>query len=185
VHAIAIAILFVVGSWAGNVAETHFQKIDPGQVIIDEVMGMLITLFLNPVGWAGALLAFFLFRLFDVIKPYPSNRFEALPGGIGPTEDDVTRDAVARALSLPLALDESIVERLRDRFARRGMTMPDINRRQAMVPSGAVVLPNPNGTAPGLWIERGRTAIALLPGPPREMKPMPETLGAERPAPDA
>jgi len=88
VHAIAIAILFVVGSWAGNVAETHFQKIDPGQVIIDEVMGMLITLFLNPVGWAGALLAFFLFRLFDVIKPYPSNRFEALPGGVGVMADD-------------------------------------------------------------------------------------------------
>jgi len=106
-----------------------------------------------------------------------------ITGGLGPTEDDVTRDAVARALSLPIDLDESIVERLRDRFARRGMTMPEINRRQAMVPRGAVVLPNPNGTAPGLWIERGRTAIALLPGPPREMKPMFESLVAERLAP--
>jgi len=106
-------------------------------------------------------------------------------GGLGPTEDDVTRDAVARALDLPLDLDESIVERLRERFARRGMTMPEINRRQAMVPRGAVVLPNPNGTAPGLWIERGRTAIALLPGPPREMKPMLEALVAERLAPNA
>ena len=83
-----------------------------------------------------------------------------ITGGLGPTEDDVTRDAVARALSLPIDLDESIVERLRDRFARRGMTMPEINRRQAMVPRGAVVLPNPNGTAPGLWIERGRTGHA-------------------------
>ena len=88
VHGIAIAALFVVGSWAGNVAEAHFGRIDPAQVVIDEVMGVLITLFLNPVGWAGALLAFFLFRLFDVIKPYPSNRFEALPGGVGVMADD-------------------------------------------------------------------------------------------------
>ena len=87
-HAIAIAILFVVGSWAGNVAETHFQKIDPGQVIIDEVMGMLITLFLNPVGWRGAIAGFLLFRVFDVIKPYPANRLEHLHGGIGVMADD-------------------------------------------------------------------------------------------------
>jgi len=108
-----------------------------------------------------------------------------ITGGLGPTEDDVTRDAVARALSLPLDVDEAIVDRLRDRFARRGMTMPEINRRQAMVPRGAVVLPNPNGTAPGLWIERGGRGLALLPGPPREMKPMLETLIAERLAPKA
>jgi len=93
-------------------------------------------------------------------------------GGLGPTEDDITRDAVARVLDVPLEVDEAIVERIRDRFARRGLTMPEINRRQAMVPRGAVVLDNPNGTAPGLWIERGRTALLLLPGPPREMKPM-------------
>jgi len=88
VHTIAIVALFVVGSWAGSIAEAHFGRIDPGQVVIDEVMGVLITLFLNPVGWAGALLAFFLFRLFDVIKPYPSNRLEALPGGVGVMADD-------------------------------------------------------------------------------------------------
>jgi nicotinamide-nucleotide amidase len=103
-----------------------------------------------------------------------------LTGGLGPTEDDITRDAVARALGVPMKVDEAIVERIRERFARRGMTMPDINRRQAMVPDGASVLPNPNGTAPGLWIERGRTAIALMPGPPREMKPMLDALIAER-----
>jgi len=61
--------------------------------------------------------------------------------------------------------------------------MPEINRRQAMVPRGAVVLDNPNGTAPGLWIERGRTAIVLLPGPPREMKPMLEGVVRDRLAP--
>jgi nicotinamide-nucleotide amidase len=106
-----------------------------------------------------------------------------ITGGLGPTEDDMTRDAVARVLGVALDVDESIVERLRDRFARRGMTMPEINRRQAMVPRGAVVIPNANGTAPGLWIEKGTTALLLLPGPPREMKPMLEAVIAERLAP--
>jgi nicotinamide-nucleotide amidase len=108
-----------------------------------------------------------------------------ITGGLGPTEDDVTRDAVARALDVPLDVDEAIVDRIRERFARRGMTMPEINRRQAMVPRGAVVVANPNGTAPGLWIERGRTALLLLPGPPREMKPMLEAVIQERLAPKA
>jgi nicotinamide-nucleotide amidase len=104
-------------------------------------------------------------------------------GGLGPTEDDITRDAVARVLDTPLDVDEAIADRIRDRFGRRGMTMPEINRRQAMVPRGADVLENPNGTAPGLWIERGRTAIVLLPGPPREMKPMLEGVIRDRLAP--
>src|SRR5471030_3301892 len=104
-------------------------------------------------------------------------------GGLGPTEDDVTRDAVARALDVAMDVDETIVNRIRDRFARRGMTMPDINRRQAMVPRGAAVLPNPNGTAPGLWLAHGQAAILLLPGPPREMTPMLEAVIAERLAP--
>jgi nicotinamide-nucleotide amidase len=104
-------------------------------------------------------------------------------GGLGPTEDDITRDAVARVLDVPLDVDEAIVDRIRDRFARRGLTMPAINRRQAMVPRGATVLDNPNGTAPGLWIERGRTVIVLLPGPPREMKPMLEGVVRDRLAP--
>jgi nicotinamide-nucleotide amidase len=104
----------------------------------------------------------------------------AITGGLGPTEDDVTRDAVARVLDVPMQIDEEIVARLKDRFARRGMTMPEINRRQAMVPHGASVLPNPNGTAPGLWIERGRSAILLMPGPPREMKPMLEAVIEQR-----
>jgi competence/damage-inducible protein CinA-like protein len=108
-----------------------------------------------------------------------------ITGGLGPTEDDITRDAVARVLEIPLDVDEAIVERLRDRFAKRGMTMPEINRRQAMVPRGATVLPNANGTAPGLWLERGNAAIVLLPGPPREMKPMLEAVISERLAPRA
>jgi nicotinamide-nucleotide amidase len=104
-------------------------------------------------------------------------------GGLGPTADDITRDAVSRALEIPLEIDESIVDRIRERFARRGMTMPAINRRQAMVPKGAVVLPNPNGTAPGVWLEHGQATILLLPGPPREMKPMLEAVIHERLAP--
>ena len=88
VQAAAIVVIFIVGSWAGSVAERHFGRSDPGQVVIDEVMGMLITLFLNPVGWVGALAGFFLFRLFDVIKPYPANRLEKLHGGIGVMADD-------------------------------------------------------------------------------------------------
>ena len=87
-HAIVIVALFAVGSWSGNVAEHYFGRTDPGQVVIDEVMGMLITLFLNPVGWIGAILAFFLFRIFDVIKPYPSDRLERLHGGVGVMADD-------------------------------------------------------------------------------------------------
>jgi phosphatidylglycerophosphatase A len=88
VHAAAIVALFAVGSWSGSVAEHHFGRTDPGQVVVDEVMGMLITLWLNPVGWIGALLAFFMFRLFDVIKPYPSDRLEKLHGGVGVMADD-------------------------------------------------------------------------------------------------
>jgi nicotinamide-nucleotide amidase len=101
-------------------------------------------------------------------------------GGLGPTEDDVTRDAVARVLGVPLDIDEPTVERIQKRFARRGLTMPDINRRQALVPRGGVLIDNPNGTAPGLWIERGRTALLLLPGPPREMTPMLDAVVRDR-----
>ncbi len=106
-------------------------------------------------------------------------------GGLGPTEDDVTRDALAKALQLPLDVDEGIIAAIRDRFERRGLEMAAINRRQAMVPRGAVVLDNARGTAPGLWIERQGTCVALLPGPPREMLPMLETLISERLQPRA
>jgi nicotinamide-nucleotide amidase len=106
-------------------------------------------------------------------------------GGLGPTEDDITRDALALALDVPLDTDEAIAERIRRRFEQRGLTMPEINLRQAMVPRGAVALENAYGTAPGLWINREGTGIALLPGPPREMTPMLEALIASRLQPDA
>src|SRR5262245_46119661 len=97
-------------------------------------------------------------------------------GGLGPTEDDLTRDAVSRVLALPLDVDERIVDSLRERFARRGLTMTDNNRRQAMVPRGAIVLENPNGSAPGLLLTRLQTDVVLLPGPPRELTPMLDAL---------
>jgi phosphatidylglycerophosphatase A len=87
-QAIAIVVLFVLGSWSGTVAEHHFGRTDPSQVVIDEVVGILITLFLVPVGWLGALLAFLLFRLSDIVKPFPSNRLERLHGGFGVMADD-------------------------------------------------------------------------------------------------
>ena len=106
-----------------------------------------------------------------------------LTGGLGPTEDDITRDGVARVLRRSLSENEDVVERIRKRFARRGLAMPDINRRQGMVPEGATILENANGTAPGLWLEQGRTAIVLLPGPPREMRPMFEAVVRDRLSP--
>jgi nicotinamide-nucleotide amidase len=95
-----------------------------------------------------------------------------LTGGLGPTDDDLTRDVVSEVLGRPMAIDETIVDKIRTRFARRGLEMPEVNRRQGQVPAGAVVLDNPNGTAPGLFIDHGGRAIVLLPGPPREMQPM-------------
>jgi nicotinamide-nucleotide amidase len=95
-----------------------------------------------------------------------------LTGGLGPTDDDVTRDAVAEVLGLQFTEDPAIVETIERRFARRGLRMPENNRRQARVPQGAAVLDNPNGTAPGLYIAHGSQVVVLLPGPPRELRPM-------------
>ncbi len=106
-------------------------------------------------------------------------------GGLGPTEDDITRDALARALNLVCDTDEQVLESIRQRFEKRGMVMRDINRRQAQVPRGAVVLDNTRGTAPGLWLERDGTSILLLPGPPREMQPILERAVDERLKPRA
>jgi phosphatidylglycerophosphatase A len=103
VQAAIIVALFVLGSMVGHVAEHHFRRTDPRQVIIDEVMGMLITLFLNPVGLKGAFVGFLFFRATDVIKPYPANRLERLPGGIGVMADDAMA-AVYANLALRAAL---------------------------------------------------------------------------------
>jgi nicotinamide-nucleotide amidase len=99
-----------------------------------------------------------------------------LTGGLGPTDDDVTRDAASRVLGRTMTEAPAIVDKLKARFASRGLEMPAINRRQALVIDGAVVLDNPNGTAPGQWIAHDRGVLLLLPGPPRELGPMLERL---------
>ena len=91
-------------------------------------------------------------------------------GGLGPTADDLTRETVADLLGRKLVRDERIVRAIEARFRSFRREMPEINIRQAMVPEGAEALDNPRGTAPGLWIEHGDRALALLPGPPREMR---------------
>ena len=101
-------------------------------------------------------------------------------GGLGPTEDDITRKITARALGRRLLLDEVVLAEIKQRFQSFGVTMPERNSRQAMVIEDAEVLPNPNGTAPGMFLDHQGTAIVLLPGPPREMKPMFENHVAGR-----
>jgi nicotinamide-nucleotide amidase len=101
-----------------------------------------------------------------------------LTGGLGPTDDDLTREAVAETLGLTLHEDPAIIAQIQERFAARGLRMPSVNRKQAMVPQGAGVLANPRGTAPGLCIEHDGRLVALLPGPPREMQPMFDELCA-------
>jgi phosphatidylglycerophosphatase A len=102
VQALAILALFA-GSWSGSVAERHFGRTDPGQVVVDEVMGMLITLFMIPVGWWGAVAGFLIFRVADVLKPFPANRLERLPGGVGVMADDAMA-AVYANVALRVAL---------------------------------------------------------------------------------
>lgn len=96
--------LFAAGVWAGTTAERYFGGVDPGPIVLDEVVGMLITLaFIPGLGWSGALAGFFLFRLFDVIKPFPADRFEQLHGGLGVMADDAMA-AVYANLSLRFLL---------------------------------------------------------------------------------
>jgi nicotinamide-nucleotide amidase len=93
-------------------------------------------------------------------------------GGLGPTEDDLTRETVADLLGRKLHRNEEILRRIEARFRSFNREMPEVNARQAMVPEGAEILDNSRGTAPGLWLEHSGHFIALLPGPPRELKPL-------------
>ena len=102
------------------------------------------------------------------------NRVELIiaSGGLGPTEDDITRETVAGLLGRKLRRNDEILHYIESRFRKLGREMPEVNVRQAMVPEGAEILENPRGTAPGLWLETSGHSIALLPGPPRELKPL-------------
>ena len=93
-------------------------------------------------------------------------------GGLGPTADDITREVTAELFGRPLLFDNTIMNSIEERARRFRFPMGENNRRQAMVPEGATVLPNPRGTAPGLFLREGGALVFLLPGPPRELKPM-------------
>ena len=87
-EAAAIVILFAAGVWASGVAERHWQRTDPGPVVIDEVVGTLITLLWLPLTGLGVFVGFLVFRVLDVVKPWPAARFESLHGGLGVMADD-------------------------------------------------------------------------------------------------
>ena len=93
-------------------------------------------------------------------------------GGLGPTEDDITRQVSARAIGRELVYHKEIEDHLRERFRAWGRDMPDINKRQAWAIEGSEILPNPNGSACGMFIETDEKSLAVFPGPPREMQPM-------------
>ena len=93
-------------------------------------------------------------------------------GGLGPTEDDLTRESVAAALDRPLEFHQELADAIEERFRRRQRKMAENNKRQAYLVQGASILPNPNGTAVGQWIVQGGRVVMMLPGPPGELKPM-------------
>ncbi|MDY0234483.1 MAG: competence/damage-inducible protein A [Gudongella sp.] len=95
-----------------------------------------------------------------------------LTGGLGPTDDDLTKEAVANVINKPLVLDINMQEHLKNYFAYSNRKMTDNNLKQAMKPSGAEFIPNPKGTAPGIFIKLGDKKIILMPGPPKELEPM-------------
>jgi len=96
--------------------------------------------------------------------------FVITTGGLGPTRDDITKRVVAELFGKPLQLNEDVLRSLEERFRRLGRPMAATNRTQAEVPEGATVLPNPRGTAPGLWVEERGRVVVMLPGVPSEMR---------------
>lgn len=112
-------------------------------------------------------------RLRDAVR-HATAKSEILiiSGGLGPTEDDLTREAVADALGRKLLFNQEICDALEQRFARLNRKMAEVNKRQAFVIEGATILPNDRGTAPGQWVEESGAVVMLLPGPPHELKAM-------------
>lgn len=101
---VAIVAIFVIGCWAGTVAESYFGGEDPGTVVLDEVVGMLITIAFIPVTLTGALVGFLVFRLLDIVKPWPARRFEAMHGGLGIMADDAMAGVYGNLLMRVLIL---------------------------------------------------------------------------------
>jgi len=112
-------------------------------------------------------------RLTEVIsRAWERSDLVLTSGGLGPTEDDLTREAIARVLGEELTVDPALEQWLRGFFAARGVTMPERNVKQATLIPSARALPNARGTAPGWWVERAGRVIVAMPGPPSEMQPM-------------
>ncbi len=112
-------------------------------------------------------------RLTDtILAAVARSQVMVLTGGLGPTEDDLTRDAVAAALGRSMNFHQEISDRIEERLRRYGRKMAEINRRQAYIIEGAEMLPNDLGTAPGQWIAHNGVVLMLLPGPPNELKAM-------------
>ena len=101
-----------------------------------------------------------------------NSRAVLMSGGLGPTDDDLTRPAVAAALGVELEFHDDLWDEIRNFFESRGRKAVDSNRQQAEIPAGATVMRNPLGTAPGFWSKHGGSTVFVLPGPPRELQPM-------------
>ncbi len=88
IEAGVLLVVAAVGTWAASIAERYFGRTDPGQIVIDEVLGMLMTLAFVPLTWVGVVVGFFLFRALDIVKPFPAGAAEGLHGGLGVMADD-------------------------------------------------------------------------------------------------
>ena len=108
----------------------------------------------------------------EIRRARESSGVVIMTGGLGPTLDDLSRDAASDALGRKLVFHQQVVDWIEERFRRRGRKMADVNRRQAYILEGAEIIPNPRGTAPGQWFEDDAGILMLLPGPPRELEPM-------------
>jgi nicotinamide-nucleotide amidase len=108
----------------------------------------------------------------EIRRARKSSPLLIMTGGLGPTLDDVSREAASDALGRGLAFHQEVIDAIEARFRRRNRVMSENNRRQGLILEGAEILPNPNGTAPGQWFKDEAGILILLPGPPRELKPM-------------
>ncbi len=112
-------------------------------------------------------------RLIELLSTAVSrSQIIVITGGLGPTEDDLTKETVCKALGIELRLDDAVLERIEEYFSRTGRQMTENNKKQAIVPEGATVFQNDHGTAPGLALTAGEQVLIMLPGPPSEMRPM-------------
>jgi nicotinamide-nucleotide amidase len=168
----------VIGGYAGQAMKAEIIAIGSELLTPDRIdtNSLYLTQRLNEVGFEVSLKSIVGDNTDDIENlvraALQRSRLIVLCGGLGPTEDDLTRVATARALQRRLTLHEEILEALRRRFAMRGYRMAKINERQAEVIDGAEILNNPVGTAPGMWIEEAGAFLVLLPGPPRELQAM-------------